>query len=567
MPTPMKFLPAQLAYLLRQRQSQRNIKALLRYLLALACLMLVYSVLFHFIMLYAEGERHSWITGAYWTLTVMTTLGFGDITFESDIGRFFSMVVMLSGVIFLLTLLPFTFIQFFYAPWIEAQAALRTPRALPEPTRGHVILTGYDPVSAALVKRLTTAGRPYAVVVPDLKDAQDLSDQGVKVVVGDWDDPATFTAVRAPAAALLLSTQPDPVNTNITFTARTVAPDLPIVATATSEQAEEILRRAGANHTIRLSELIAQALSRATTGGDAVAHVVAEVDEVLIAEAGAARTPLVGKPLREAHLRDLGISVIGMWDRGVFTLTRPDTVIGEHAHLLLAGSREQLDAYNEQFAIYNVSGEPALILGGGRVGRATAAALRERGMQARIVESNPAHVTDPAHTIIGDAARLETLEQAGIRTTPAVLITTHDDNLNIYLTIFCRSLRPDAQIIARSTHEKNVATLHRAGADHVMSYAGIGAWAVSSILNNTKMVAMAEGLDVIREPVPPSLSGVTVKDSGIREKTGCTIVAVRAGGESVINPPPTRKLAAGEELVLVGGVDSHAKFRAAYLGG
>ena len=46
------------------------------------------------------------------------------------------MVVILSGTIFLLVMLPFTFIQFFYAPWIEAQAAARTPRRLPEGTRG-----------------------------------------------------------------------------------------------------------------------------------------------------------------------------------------------------------------------------------------------------------------------------------------------------------------------------------------------------------------------------------------------------------------------------------------------
>jgi hypothetical protein len=30
----------------------------------------------------------------------MSTLGFGDITFESDAGRLFSIIVMVSGVIF-----------------------------------------------------------------------------------------------------------------------------------------------------------------------------------------------------------------------------------------------------------------------------------------------------------------------------------------------------------------------------------------------------------------------------------------------------------------------------------
>jgi hypothetical protein len=87
-----------------------------------------YSVLFHLLMLY-EGRQYSWITGFYWTLTTMSTLGFGDITFTSDAGKIFSVVVLLSGIVFLLVMLPFTFIQFFYAPWLEEQNKARAPRS------------------------------------------------------------------------------------------------------------------------------------------------------------------------------------------------------------------------------------------------------------------------------------------------------------------------------------------------------------------------------------------------------------------------------------------------------
>jgi voltage-gated potassium channel len=75
----------------------------------------------------------------------MTTLGYGDITFQSDLGRAFSMLVLGSGVLFLLVVLPFTFIQFFYAPWLEAQSRRRARRAScrGHPS-GHVILTHYD---------------------------------------------------------------------------------------------------------------------------------------------------------------------------------------------------------------------------------------------------------------------------------------------------------------------------------------------------------------------------------------------------------------------------------------
>ena len=116
----MKFISSQLSYFFQNRSSKRNLKFLLLFILILFLLVSVYTVFFHVIMEY-EGQNHSWLTGFYWALTVMTTLGFGDITFHSDLGRLFSIVVLMSGVLLLLVLLPFTFIQFFYSPWIEAQ--------------------------------------------------------------------------------------------------------------------------------------------------------------------------------------------------------------------------------------------------------------------------------------------------------------------------------------------------------------------------------------------------------------------------------------------------------------
>src|SRR5690606_371592 len=116
----MKLLIPQLYYYLRRRPARVNILNLLRFLALLALLITVYSVAFHMIMQY-EGRTYSWVTGLYWTLTVMSTLGFGDITFYSDLGRIFSTMVLLSGIIFLLVLLPFTFIEFFYEPWLQAQ--------------------------------------------------------------------------------------------------------------------------------------------------------------------------------------------------------------------------------------------------------------------------------------------------------------------------------------------------------------------------------------------------------------------------------------------------------------
>ena len=201
----MKFVISQISYFLTEKDARQNIRALFKYLAFLTVVIAAYTVLFHLIMLYAEGRYHSWITGIYWTLTVMTTLGFGDITFTSDIGRFFSIVVLLSGIILLLILLPFMFIRLFYAPWLEAQVRLRAPRETPEDTRGHVIICNYDTIAPGLIDRLRLHGIPYFVIEPDYTAAARMHGDGLSVIAGEVDSSATYRNLRVSQARLVFA--------------------------------------------------------------------------------------------------------------------------------------------------------------------------------------------------------------------------------------------------------------------------------------------------------------------------------------------------------------------------
>ncbi len=193
----MKALTAQTTHFLRKETTRKNLKTLVRLLLVLAAIVVVYSVIFHVLMM-REGREFSWFTGVYWTLTVMSTLGFGDITFESDLGRVFSMMVLLTGTVYMLILLPFSFIRFFYAPWMEAQSEARAVRQVPKETSGHVLLTHHDAVSSTLIHKLTQYHYPYFLLTPTLGEALRLHDAGLKVVMGDLDNPEVY---REPAGA------------------------------------------------------------------------------------------------------------------------------------------------------------------------------------------------------------------------------------------------------------------------------------------------------------------------------------------------------------------------------
>ncbi len=561
----MKTMATQLSLLLQFGLRKSNVQLLIKFSLVLIFFFVVYSVLFHMLMLY-EGREFSWITGFYWTLTTMSTLGFGDITFTSDVGKFFSVVVLISGIIFLLIMLPFTFIQFFYAPWLEEQNKARAPRAVPEGMSGHVILTHFDGVAVNLIRKLGQYGIDYVILAAELQTALDLHDQGYRVIFGDLDDHLTYERLNIGRAAMVVVLNDDIASTNIIFTIREVNPEVVIATNADVDDSLDILELAGGTHVFQFTKMLGEALARRVHGVSLKANVIGKFDQLLIAEAPVMRTWLEGKTLAESRLREVaGVTVVGLWEQGWFLSPDPQSLLGESTVLVLAGSERQLDAFDR-----SIGGEkkpndgPVVVLGGGRVGQAAAEALAERSIDFRVVEKNIKIASLNTRFIQGSAGDLETLVEAGIHQTPSILITTHDDNMNIYLSIYCRRLRPDAQIISRASLDRNINTLHRAGADLVMSYSSLVAATILNLLHPQKMLMLSEGLNVFRTALHPRLQNHALANIRIRENTGCSVVAVKRDGGLVVNPDPAIVLQDGDELVLIGTAPSEKRFIETY---
>lgn len=556
----MRSMIAVLASLTRSFRPRSNLRVLVGLILVMVAMLAVFSTIFHYIM-ESEGRSYSWATGIYWSLTTMSTLGFGDITFHSDIGRLFSVVVLISGALFIFVLLPFAFIQFLFLPWMQHREQGRAPRKLPDNTRDHIVLTQLGDVTNALIERARVARVPYVLIVADLAEALDLDNKGYRVMVGNLDDPATYTAARVDAAALVATTRPDTTNTNIAFTVREINKTVPIIATASTDAAVDVLQLAGCDEVLRLGRMLGHAMARRVLGGDRKAHVVGAFGDLLVAEASPAGTPIAGHDLAELDLRGrYGVSVAGIWRRGVFTLPGPDTVIQDSDIVILAGSAEQLNAYDSAFGHRSATQEPAIVIGGGRVGRNAAQQLSDSGVPVTIIEKDDSRLHQHVRYVLGDGADLEVLGEAGLFDASAVLVTTHDDDVNVYLTILCRRLRPDLQIISRANVDRNVATLHRAGADSVLSYASLGATAIWNQMGDNDALVLAEGLEMFRVPLPRNLAGRTLAKSGIRQQTGCNVVAIVRGDAMITNPDPDLPMTEGSDLILIADTDSRASF-------
>ncbi|WP_045216045.1 potassium channel family protein [Desulfonatronovibrio magnus] len=556
----MKFLPSVLVYFFQNKKAKANVRALLKFILVLLLLMSLYTIAFHYIKVY-EGEEYSFISGIYWTIVTMTTLGYGDIVFTSELGKIFSSVVLLSGVIFLLVMLPFTFIQFFYAPWLEAQNKARAPRELPRNTENHVLLSNMDPLSASLIEKLKQYNYEYSIITSDQQKALEYYDQGYKVLLGDLDDMTTYEKARADRAALVFFNNDDQTNTSAAFTLRQFSRDVEIITSAEAKESVDILDLAGSTQVYQFPRMLGRALARRVLGVSMHANIIGRFNDLLIAEAPAMRTPLESKTLIDSKLREAtGANVVGIWERGKFIAALPETRITSDSVLVLAGSEEQLEKYDEIYGIYNLSFAPVLILGGGRVGRAAAEALDENEIEYRVVEKNVRLAANKEKYVQGNAADLYILKKAGMDKAPSVIITTNNDDLNIYLTIYCRKLRPEIQIITRATRDRNISKLHHAGADLVMSYASMGANTIINYLKGDNVLMVAEGLDVFKEKMPKSLEDKSLAESEIRKKTGCSVIAIESQGETIINPEPDTILAKDDELILIGTTEAESKF-------
>lgn len=537
-------------------------------------MVIVHSIIFHQLMI-RDGNEHSWATSVYWTMTTMSTLGYGDVTFESDAGRLFSLWVLLSGVVYMLVLMPFFVIQYVVTPWVDGRRAARTPRRVPAALHGHVILVGSDAVTQAFVARAERSRVPAVIVLEDASLAGELHDLGRKVLVGPLDSAATYRNAGAARARMVVSTLSDTANTNVAFTVRQAAAQVPVAVTAAKPVSVDVLNLAGADHVLELGQVLGREMASRVLGSTGRYHAIGTIGDTIIAEAAARGTCLVGMTLGEAIAQQRSrVRILAILRKGRLRAMTPDQRITDGTVLVLAGKQEDLAEYDAQYQSVGCSEEPVVILGGGRVGRSASRALSEEGVPNTIVELEPGRVensysvlegTASYAVVEGDAADQRILRRAGLEHASAVLVTPRDDDLNVYLTLFCRRLRPELQIVARATYERNVATLYRAGADGVLSYATIGATDLWNHAGLSHRVLVAEGNELFLVPRPASLVRRSLRDDEVHRRTGCHIVAVLDEDGTLGYDTESIPSAPGQ-LLLLGDRHAERRFRETYLG-
>jgi voltage-gated potassium channel len=284
---------------------------------------------------------------AYQTVTTVTTVGFREVQDFTVAEQWFTMaliVVGVSTVLYTFTLSVQVVVDGQLRDFVGRRLMDRGISKLSD----HTIVCGWGRVGRAVADDLVASG--HSVVIVD-EDETRVKKVPYPAVVGDATQDATLLeAGLARASSLIAALEGDAENLFVTLSARSLRPDLFIVARARQDESVPKLANAGADRVVNPQELGAARMASFVARPN-----VAEFVDVVMHErsmefrmqefAIPSGSPLAGRTLRSANLREsTGVLVLALRrvDGSFTTNPDPDMLIEPHQVLIAVGTDDDL---------------------------------------------------------------------------------------------------------------------------------------------------------------------------------------------------------------------------------
>lgn len=299
---------------------------------------------------YVWLEGWSFFDSLYMTVITLTTVGYGDFHPTTPASRLYTMALILIGVGFMLyviTSLARVVVEGEIREVLGRRKLLKQIKKL----RDHYIICGFGRIGEIIARQLKERGIPLVIVEnnPDLIPS--LEESGYYYILGDASkEEVLLEAGIERAKGLVAVVSSDANNVFITLTARSLNPNLFIVARGAEPGSQQKLLRAGADRVESPYELggrkMAQTILRpnVTTFIDLAMkeEVDLSMEEVMVAPT----SPLVGLALRDSGIRQkLNIIVVAIKRASGEMLFNPSpgTQIFAGDTLIALGMRQSLD--------------------------------------------------------------------------------------------------------------------------------------------------------------------------------------------------------------------------------
>ena len=289
------------------------------------------------------------LDAVYQTVITISTVGYREVGEVAERYKVFTVFLILFGTGTSLYALG-VLIQTMFEGRFDDQFRRGRMRRRIDRLRDHVVLCGYGQVGRAIEGELMRAGE--SVVIIDLQEPEFHAPEEHQVVVGDaTDDDVLVQAGLEEAKTLVIALDSDVDNLFIALTARSINPDVFIVARANESATGPKLRQAGADRVVNPQQI----------GGARMAALVSHPDvsefldvvmhhgefEVRLAETDIpGGSPFADRSLADCAIRSTtGATVLAVRRGGAF-VTNPSRhfVLLPEDLLISLGTEDQLAA-------------------------------------------------------------------------------------------------------------------------------------------------------------------------------------------------------------------------------
>jgi NhaP-type Na+/H+ or K+/H+ antiporter len=200
-----------------------------------------------------------------------------------------------------------------------------------------------------------------------------------------------------------------------------------------------------------------------------------------------------------------------------------------------------------------------LVVGGGKVGRALAERLEDRGENVVLIENDERTIEtarEAGFTVHkGDGTSTDTLRAADVENAKIVVAATGDDDVNLLVAQLANSKFDVEKVLARANNPENVEAFEDLGVRTISSTMAT-AWALDNQIERPAladwMTHIGDNGDVQEvEVTSEHLIGRTVRDIGPELPDGCIIALVQRDGETSV-PDADFTLQEGDSITILG---------------
>ena len=308
---------------------------------------------------YVVIEQWSVWDAFYMTVTTVATVGYREVHQLSFPGQVFTVILIFSGVgtaFYTATLLVAAIVE----GGLHRRFQQRRFARMLEQLENHFILCGYGRIGAIIADELQRQEVPFIVVERDPGRSHQVMERGWLGVAADASQEEVLRRDGIDRArGLIAAVGTDAENVYTVLTARVMRPDLFIIARVESDDAENKLKRAGADRVISpyhigANHMVQSALRPAVVDFVQLAtsseHLDLSMEQVHL-EAGSS---LVGQTILAAGIRQrFGVIIVAIKRAGggMEFNPAPEAVMRAGDELVVLGQQQSVKALEETVAV------------------------------------------------------------------------------------------------------------------------------------------------------------------------------------------------------------------------